>query len=122
MKHWLQLEELAEFVFSIFLFMQLPYAWWFYPLLLLIPDISLVAQIAGRPFGSLVYNVIHHKGLAIGLFVLGAALQIPPASLAGAILLGHASFDRMLGLGLMSGDTFTHAHLRIVGPRIRRTA
>ena len=122
MKHWLQLEELAEFLFSIFLFMQLPYAWWFYPLLLLTPDISLVAQFADRPLGSLVYNIIHHKGLALGLFVLGALLSLPQLSLAGVILFGHACFDRMMGLGLMNGDTFTHAHLKVARPRINRVA
>jgi hypothetical protein len=28
MKTWLQLEELALFLFSIYLFAQLPFAWW----------------------------------------------------------------------------------------------
>lgn len=114
MKPLLQLEEMAEFLFSIFLFAQLPFSWWVYLLLLFIPDLSLIALASGPRLGSVIYNLIHHKALALGLFVLGALLQLPPLSLAGVILLGHTSLDRILGFGLKDGDTFTHAHLKIL--------
>ena len=112
MKPWLLLEELAELLFSIYLFSQLPFAWWLYPLLFFTPDVSLIAMAAGQHLGEKVYNIIHHKGLAISLFVLGTGLSTPALALVGLILLGHACFDRMMGLGFKHGDTFTHAHLR----------
>lgn len=119
MKTWLQLEELAVTLFSVYLFAQLPYAWWVYPLLFFAPDLSLVTLAAGKRLGGLVYNLLHHRALALGLFVLGAWLAMPPLSLAGVVLLGHASLDRLLGYGLMQGETFTHAHLKIFGVKAR---
>jgi hypothetical protein len=117
MKTWLQLEELALFLFSIYLFAQLPFAWWWYPLLFFSPDLSMVFMAAGKRLGGLAYNLIHHRALALGLFVMGAWLALPALSLAGVILLGHASLDRLLGFGLMEGESFTHAHLKLTGTR-----
>ena len=117
MKSWLQLEELAEFLFSIYLFTRLSFMWWVYPLLLFTPDLSLLALAAGPRLGGLIYNLIHHKALAFGLIILGTWLALPPVSLAGVILLGHTSLDRILGYGLKDGDTFTHAHLKLFKPK-----
>lgn len=111
----LVLEEIAELVLSMYLFSLLPYPWWLYPLLFFVPDISLAGLLVGRRIGAPVYNFIHHNALSVGLIVLGAWLAFPVISLAGVILLGHTSLDRALGLGLMEGDTFTHAHLKLFG-------
>jgi hypothetical protein len=119
MKTWLQLEEMAVLLFSIYLFAQLPFAWWWYPLLFFSPDLSMVFMAAGKRLGRLAYNLIHHRALALGLFVLGAWLAFPALSLAGVILLGHASLDRLLGFGLMEGESFTHAHLKLTVARVR---
>ncbi len=48
----------------------------------------------------------------IALFLAGVALGLAPVSLAGAILFGHSSFDRLMGLGLKEGDSFSHAELK----------
>jgi hypothetical protein len=115
MKTWLQLEEAAGILLSIYLFSSLPFAWWVYMLLFFAPDLALIAIAAEPRAGALVYNLFHHKGLAIGFFVLGMWLNLATVALAGVILLGHASFDRLLGLGLKDGETFTHAHLGLFG-------
>jgi hypothetical protein len=75
----------------------------------------MVFMAAGKRLGGLAYNLIHHRALALGLFVLGAWFALPALSLAGVILLGHASLDRLLGFGLMEGESFTHAHLKLTG-------
>lgn len=122
MKTLLRLEELAEFLFSIYLFSLLPFPWWVYPVLFVAPDLALLGLVAGRRVGALTYNLIHHKAVAFGLFALGALLGLPPVSLAGTILLGHSSLDRVLGFGLMDGKTFTHTHLKLTGQGARHTA
>jgi hypothetical protein len=38
-----------------------------------------------------------------------------PLALAGVIMLGHSSFDRVLGYGLKYGDSFRHTHLGWIG-------
>jgi hypothetical protein len=104
MKTLAKLEELAMLLFSIYLFSRLPYAWWVFPVFFFAPDISLIGQLAGKRPGAWIYNLVHHKALALGAYVLGSLLGIPLAALIGALLLGHASFDRALGLGLLEAN------------------
>jgi hypothetical protein len=122
MKNLLQLEILAEFLFSIFLFSTLDFAWWLYPVLFIAPDLSLLVLFAGQRIGAVLYNLVHHKAVCLGLFAAGALLGYPALALAGSVMLGHSSLDRLMGYGLMVGDTFTHAHLKLAGQKARRSA
>src|SRR5215211_6610413 len=98
MKILVKLEELALLLLSIFLFSLLPYAWWIFPVFFFVPDISLLGSLAGKRVGTLSYNLIHHKALAVGMYIMGSLLGIPFVSLIGVVL-GHSSFDRILGFG-----------------------
>jgi Domain of unknown function (DUF4260) len=101
MKILIKLEELAQFLFSIYLFSLLPYAWWAFPLFILAPDVSLLGLLAGKRVGAVTYNLVHHKALALTVYVLGGLLGNPLLSLLGVLLFGHSSFDRMVGFNLM---------------------
>jgi hypothetical protein len=115
MKTTLRLEELAGFLFSIYLFSLLSFPWWVYILLLLTPDLSMLGYAAGPRVGAFTYNLIHHKAVSLGLIVLGGLLSIPSISLAGTVLLGHLSLDRVVGYGLKHSDSFNHTHLGAIG-------
>lgn len=115
MKTLIQLEGLALFGLSIFLFAQLDYAWWWYPVLFFIPDLSMVGYLGGTRTGAIVYNFIHHHALSIGLYVLGFLAGLSVLQLAGVILLGHSNLDRMLGYGLKHSDSFQNTHLGVLG-------
>ena len=115
MKTLIKLEELGQFLFSIYLFLPLPYPWWFYPLFFFAPDLSMAGYIAGPRLGAITYNLIHHKAIALSLFVSGAFLHIPVISLFGVLTLGHSSLDRVLGYGLKYNDSFNHTHLGAIG-------
>jgi hypothetical protein len=65
--------------------------------------------------GALTYNLLHHKAIAVTLFLIGAWLSLPPLQLAGVIILGHSSADRVLGYGLKYPDAFGHTHLGWIG-------
>jgi hypothetical protein len=75
----------------------------------------MLGYLAGPRFGAVTYDFIHHKALGISLFVMGLLLSNPPMQLAGLILFGHASMDRVLGYGLKYGDIFQHTHLGMIG-------
>jgi len=120
MKTVLKLEELLLTLLSFYLFLALEYAWWWFPLLFLAPDLSMIGYLLGPKVGAWTYNLAHHKGLAVILFVLGAYLQWPELQFAGLIILGHSSFDRMLGYGLKYTDSFHHTHLGRIGSAINR--
>ena len=92
-----RLEELALVVLSIYLFLALDYAWWWFPVLFFVPDASLLGYLINSKVGASIYNFIHHKALAILLFHLGSFIKLPELQLAGVIMFGHSSFDRALG-------------------------
>ena len=98
-------EELAQVLLSIYLFSLLPFAWWVYPLFFFAPDLSMAGMLLNKHIGALTYNLIHHKALALGIYILGGLLGIPLLSLIGALLFGHSSFDRVLGFGLLDTDS-----------------
>lgn len=101
MKTLAKLEELAVVLLSIYLFSRLSYAWWVFPLFFFAPDVSLLGLLVGKRAGALSYDLVHHKAVAVGLYILGGLLRYPLLSLVGVLLLGHSSFDRILGLSLM---------------------
>ena len=115
MKNLLKLEELFMFALSIFLFGQLEFAWWWYPLLLFAPDLSMIGYLVSSQIGAMAYNFVHHKAVGISLFVAGTWLANPPLQLAGVILFGHSSMDRILGYGLKYPDAFQNTHLGMIG-------
>ena len=115
MKNILKLEELAMLAISIYGLYVLNAPWWCYLLLALGPDISMVGYLAGNKVGAASYNLFHHKGAAIALFFAGLMLPDISLQIAGIILFGHSSMDRVFGYGLKYDDGFKHTHLGMIG-------
>ncbi|HMQ76495.1 MAG TPA: DUF4260 domain-containing protein [Flavobacteriales bacterium] len=132
MKNLLRLEELAQFLLCLGLLIASDVAWWVYLLLLLGPDIGMLGYLVGPRVGAISYNVLHHKAVAVLMLVFAVpgmvevltlwrvemgVLRATPPLLAGFILYGHASMDRIFGYGLKFGDNFHHTHLGWIGRR-----
>ena len=115
MKTLLRLEELFLALLSVYLFTGLDFAWWWYPILLLTPDLGMIGYLVSLGVGAVTYNLAHHKGVAGLLFVIGGYVQIPVLQLVGLVILGHSSLDRVLGYGLKYSDSFQHTHLGMIG-------
>lgn len=115
MKKLLKLEQFLLFCLSLFLFSQLDYSWWLYALLFLTPDLSALGYLANPRFGAWTYNLIHHQGVGITLYVFGILLTIPWLTFAGTLLFGHSSLDRVFGYGLKHEDSFQNTHLGRIG-------
>lgn len=115
MKTTLKLEELAQFLLGIFAYQQLGYHWWGFLLLLFLPDIGMLAYLFGNKAGAIGYNLFHHKGIAVLLFLAGLYFHSVNLQLAGIILFSHASFDRILGYGLKYEKGFKFTHLGEIG-------
>jgi hypothetical protein len=111
MKTTLKLEELVMFGASIYIFQHLEYAWWWYPALILLPDVSMLGYLFNPRVGAFTYNLGHHKGLALLALMIGFSTQVDELVLGGLILFGHSSLDRIMGYGLKYGDDFKHTHL-----------
>ena len=115
MKRVIILEEIAMFGLALFAFASMDFSWWLFPALLLAPDISMIGYAAGNRFGAILYNIFHHKALAVCIFICGFYLQSNWIQLAGIILFAHSSMDRIFGYGLKYTDGFTHTHLGLIG-------
>lgn len=115
MKNLIKLEEFALFIFAIYLFTLLDFAWWIFPLLLLTPDLGALGYLAGPRVGAATYNFTHHKGLAILFYLVGALLASQVLQLVGVIMLAHSSIDRVFGYGLKYPDSSDHTHLGWIG-------
>lgn len=111
----IQLEELAMFLLSIYLFSTLSFAWWWFLVLILTPDVSMIGYLGGNKTGAFIYNLFHHKALAIGIYILGCFVQNEIIQLAGIILFGHSSMDRLFGYGLKTFAGFKFTHLGEIG-------
>lgn len=115
MQTTLKLEELAQFILGIFLFSKLDYAWWWFPALLLTPDIGMLGYLVNAKIGAFIYNIFHQKGIAIILGIIGFYLGSSLLILIAVILFSHASFDRIFGYGLKYPDSFKNTHLGSIG-------
>lgn len=115
MKNLLKLEELALFVLSLFLFSRLDYGWGWYLLLFFALDLSMLGYLVSPRLGAWTYNLVHHKGLAVALYILGYLLSAPWLMFAGTLFLGHSSLDRVFGYGLKYPDSFKATHLGMIG-------
>ena len=115
MKTTLKLEELGMFILGIFLFTQLSYAWWWFLVLILLPDIGMLGYLISTKVGAIAYNICHHKGLAIVIYLMGIYVDIELLRLIVIILFSHASLDRIFGYGLKFKDDFKNTHLGEIG-------
>jgi len=105
MKTLMKLEELAQVLLSVYLFFHLPFPWWIYPLFFFAPDLSMVGMLLNKRIGTRFYNFIHHKALALSIYILGGLLSLPLLSLIGVLLFGHSSFDRLMGFNLLDASS-----------------
>ena len=106
-KMLVKLEEVGLVLLSFYLFLALDYAWWWFPLLFFVPDVSMLGFLINPKVGALTYNFIHHKALSISIYLLGSFTQFPELQLAGLVMLGHSSFDRALGFELQQTEKLT---------------
>ncbi|WP_297577693.1 DUF4260 domain-containing protein [Devosia sp.] len=114
---WQRLEGFLAFCAGLLLFWQADagMAWWLALLLFFAPDLSFAGYSLGSRFGGAIYNGVHLYAFGPLAMGVGLALAWPGLVAAGALWLGHSGFDRMLGYGLKSADSFSHTHLGPIG-------
>lgn len=114
-KNTIRLEELAMCAVCFYGLYFMHAEWWYYLLLVLGPDISMLGYLAGNKAGAFAYNLFHHKATAVLVFIGGVSFDLPYLVLAGIVLFGHSSMDRFFGYGLKSTQGFKFTHLGTIG-------
>lgn len=115
MKFLLQLEEAGMLVLAYVLSLVIGYDWWVFLVFLLVPDLSMLGYLFGTKAGAWIYNLFHFRTLAVAIGIVGYLISVPEVMLAGIILFGHSSMDRIFGYGLKYSDDFKHTHLGKIG-------
>lgn len=118
MKYVLKLEQLAIFLFSIYLYSDYKFNGWIFLVLFFTPDLSMIGYLFGNRVGAVTYNFVHHQAVALAIFILGQTLDIKAFAIYGLVMLGHSSLDRVLGFGLKTFKGFKETHLAQTPPLI----
>jgi hypothetical protein len=106
---WLRLEGASVLALSVLLYQRGGHSWMLFAVLLLAPDLSLAAYLAGPRTGALVYNVVHSY---VGPVIAGAlALLTGRPPVLALIWAAHIGLDRALGYGLKYPGDFGDTHL-----------
>ena len=114
-RNLLQLEAAALFLSSLFLYRQFDGSWWIFAACFLLPDLAMLAYLAGPQWGARAYNAAHTLTVPLALGVIAALNDQWSWLPALAIWTGHIGFDRMLGYGLKFGSSFGTTHLGRIG-------
>jgi hypothetical protein len=116
MKNILKLESAGLFLlFTGAYFHLYPGTWKFYIALFLIPDVSFAFFLITKKLGAIAYNIFHHQGVLVLLFLIGYFVKENSIMKVALIFLAHSTFDRVAGYGLKYFDSFDHTHLGWIG-------
>lgn len=115
MKILLRLEYVGLLALGIFAFAQTGWSWWWLVGLFFVPDFSMLGYLINPKIGAFFYNLFHHFGIAVLIFLFGKYFEIPAVEITGIILFSHSAFDRMMGYGLKYSDSFQNTHLGRIG-------
>lgn len=114
----LRAEGAGLLALALLAYAQLGGGWGWFLACFLLPDLALLAYLAGPRVGALLYNTTHSTLGGLATAALGLLLREPALGLAAAIWLGHVGFDRMLGYGLKQARGFRYTHLGPIGRRV----
>lgn len=109
----IQIEELIMFLGCIYLFSRFNIKWWWFPILLMIPDLGMLGYLVNPAVGAVTYNIVHFKGTAVIIGLYGLAKGNKNLMIAGIVLLAHSTMDRGIGAGLKYFDSFWHTNLGV---------
>jgi len=111
----LRLAAFAAFAAAVAVYAYNGFSWPIFALLILAPDLPMLAYVAGPRTGAIAYNLAHSVtlalALALALTLAGFFCGTPLAIAAGLIWIAHIGFDRALGYGIKYPTGFGDTHL-----------
>ncbi len=113
----LRLEGAAIFAAAVGLYAHAGFSWPIFALMFFVPDLSMLAYLAGPRVGAAGYDLAHTYLPALALALAGFFTGFPAASACGLIWIAHIGFDRALGYGLKYSSGFGDTHLGRIGRR-----
>ncbi|MFB6317253.1 DUF4260 domain-containing protein [Saccharicrinis sp. FJH54] len=115
MMKMIRLEEAALLISVYVISLLLGFNWWLFWVFLLIPDVSMLGYLSGPRPGAFIYNLFHHRAIALIIAFAGYFTGLTWLLFIGIILFGHSTMDRIFGYGLKYSDDFKHTHQGWIG-------
>ncbi|MBC8172185.1 MAG: DUF4260 domain-containing protein [Anaerolineae bacterium] len=109
---WLRLEGLTLFIGAIALYAHLGFNGWWFLVLLLTPDLTMIGYLRNPQIGAFTYNLAHNYALPLALLAITFATTWQTGIMLGLIWVAHISMDRVVGYGLKYGSNFKDTHLQ----------
>jgi hypothetical protein len=111
----LRLEGAALAAASVYAYYRVGASWWLFAALILVPDVSFAAYLAGTRAGAIAYNIMHVTLAPLICATLGVLLPQFDLLAVALIWATHVGIDRALGYGLKYGAGFGFTHLGRIG-------
>ncbi|SFM96766.1 DUF4260 domain-containing protein [Variovorax sp. OV329] len=112
----LRLEGVALLLIAMAAYARFGGEWSFFAWTFLLPDLALLAYLAGPRTGAAIYNATHSLVVPAVLLAVGLAADLSPAFDLALVWAAHIGLDRALGFGLKYARGFAHTHLGQLGP------
>jgi Domain of unknown function (DUF4260) len=107
-----RLEGLVALTAAVIVYLSLGGNWITFAILFLVPDVSMVAYVAGPRTGAAIYNLIHTYAAPALIASVGLATKQSFVVFVALILFAHIGLDRLLGYGLKYPSAFKDTHLQ----------
>lgn len=115
MRLLLRVEGMSLLVVALMAYQQFDLSWNLFAWCFLLPDLALLAYVAGPRYGAWAYNTTHSY-LLPGLLIAWYCWQPQAVVLQAALIwFAHIGMDRALGYGLKYSTGFTDTHLGRIG-------
>ncbi|MFY0782686.1 DUF4260 domain-containing protein [Peribacillus simplex] len=113
-KNFLHIEGLMVLLAMIYVYSLFEFSWWIFLLLILSPDVSMLAYSIDERVGAKVYNFFHTYTMSIFMILLAVFLKSDACMMIGLIWTAHIGMDRLFGYGLKYTSSFKATHLQKV--------
>ena len=107
----LRLEGLAVLLLALFAYSRFEFSWLVFFLLLLWPDIAIVAYAINKELGTAVYNLLHTYTLPIIFIAVSILFSWTFGIQFALIWFAHIGMDRLFGYGLKYKSEFKDTHI-----------
>jgi hypothetical protein len=115
-----RLEALSMLVATLYFYHEVHGNWIVFVILWFAFDLSMLGYVLGPKVGAYAYNLGHSFMLPSLLLVLGTATHSRSLVQVVLIWFAHITLDRLLGYGLKETEGFTHTHLGLIGPDMKK--
>jgi hypothetical protein len=110
-----RIESIFLLAGALWVYTTLHASWWFFGILILAPDLSMLGYLKDPRVGAWLYNLAHSYALPVIAAAIGYGFNLRVVLGCAIIWFAHIAADRALGYGLKLPISFHDTHLGKIG-------